>query len=214
MNKFCKRLVGAAVALCALGAISTASAADLIVTDVGVDSWNMVDVAGHGAEVSTAILFNGFVVFCVDLEHNVAVGGGQSLPYDFALLTVDGAGNPVSEANSNRIGRLADLGRFIYATVLPSVSRSSDLTAIQAAIWSIEYNTAVTSADSYTNGKIADYLLVTDNGRGRAHILQSLDGHQSQTIGGVPEPATWALMICGFGLAGAVLRRRPVLAGA
>ena len=28
------------------------------------------------------------------------------------------------------------------------------------------------------------------------------------TVGGVPEPATWALMIGGFGLAGAALRRR------
>jgi hypothetical protein len=27
----------------------------------------------------------------------------------------------------------------------------------------------------------------------------------------VPEPATWAIMICGFGLAGAALRRRPLL---
>jgi hypothetical protein len=29
------------------------------------------------------------------------------------------------------------------------------------------------------------------------------------TIAGVPEPATWAMMIGGFGLAGAALRRRP-----
>lgn len=32
--------------------------------------------------------------------------------------------------------------------------------------------------------------------------------------GGVPEPATWALMILGFGAAGARLRRRPVARGA
>ncbi|MBS0361220.1 MAG: PEPxxWA-CTERM sorting domain-containing protein [Proteobacteria bacterium] len=29
---------------------------------------------------------------------------------------------------------------------------------------------------------------------------------------GVPEPASWALMIAGFGLAGATLRRRRMLA--
>ena len=29
-------------------------------------------------------------------------------------------------------------------------------------------------------------------------------------VGGVPEPATWALMIAGFGLAGAGLRRRSL----
>jgi hypothetical protein len=32
------------------------------------------------------------------------------------------------------------------------------------------------------------------------------------TGGGVPEPASWALMIAGFGLAGAGLRRRPAVA--
>lgn len=34
------------------------------------------------------------------------------------------------------------------------------------------------------------------------------------TISAVPEPATWAMMIAGFGLAGAALRRRPVRARA
>jgi hypothetical protein len=31
------------------------------------------------------------------------------------------------------------------------------------------------------------------------------------SVGGVPEPASWALMIAGFGMAGAFLRRRPAL---
>jgi len=35
-----------------------------------------------------------------------------------------------------------------------------------------------------------------------------------QANGGVPEPASWALMISGFGLAGAALRRRRTLAAA
>ena len=44
----------------------------------------------------------------------------------------------------------------------------------------------------------------------------SADGYRldSITVAGVPEPATWALMIGGFGLAGAALRRRRAAAAA
>ena len=37
-------------------------------------------------------------------------------------------------------------------------------------------------------------------------------GTLSFTPGGVPEPVTWALMVGGFGMAGAMLRRRKALA--
>jgi hypothetical protein len=39
-----------------------------------------------------------------------------------------------------------------------------------------------------------------------------VDGGRVTLTGGVPEPATWALMIGGFGLAGAALRRRALVA--
>lgn len=38
------------------------------------------------------------------------------------------------------------------------------------------------------------------------------EGHAFASSGGVPEPATWALMILGFGTAGATLRRRRTAA--
>lgn len=48
----------------------------------------------------------------------------------------------------------------------------------------------------------------TANGCGLGEIIFA-DG---SGVGGVPEPATWALMIGGFGMAGAMLRRRQRLA--
>lgn len=41
------------------------------------------------------------------------------------------------------------------------------------------------------------------------HAVLTVSGFEEpQTPGGVPEPSAWALMIAGFGLAGATLRRR------
>jgi hypothetical protein len=37
-------------------------------------------------------------------------------------------------------------------------------------------------------------------------------GYIGTGVGGVPEPSNWAMLIAGFGLVGAVSRRRRVLA--
>ena len=44
----------------------------------------------------------------------------------------------------------------------------------------------------------------------RSHA-DSHNGDSWPPTGGLPEPAAWSLMIAGFGLAGAALRRRPHL---
>ena len=53
-------------------------------------------------------------------------------------------------------------------------------------------------------------IVVTDTGPPSAMLVSGLTGTAS--AGGVPEPASWALMIAGFGLAGAQLRRRRTAA--
>lgn len=64
-----------------------------------------------------------------------------------------------------------------------------------------------TSVDFQSNLNTLTFV-VTDTGPPAALLVSGLNG----SAGAVPEPSAWALMISGFGLAGAALRRRRVVA--
>ena len=187
--------IGAFLPLCA-------SASTITVTSVGTGNGDLsnVTVQGFGNPWTTPILFTDsagqtLVVFCDDLNHVVYVGGGQSLPYVTTLVTIDGLGNPLSEGTSNKMGQLADLGKYDYLK-----GNEEGAIAAQAAIWGIEYNTPVSSSDATIEAYITNDLKVQDNGHGWATGLKPVDGYsfQSQITGGVPEPSTWAMMLVGF----------------
>jgi PEP-CTERM motif len=98
--------------------------------------------------------------------------------------------------------------------------------SVALGVWEIVYETglsdySVTNGDFSTFGDFVDiqaqadsYLAAVLNGSlGDVDDLGALIAfdNQSQVFllgGGIPEPTTWGMMILGFGMIGAVLRRR------
>ncbi len=186
---------------------------------------------GAGPQVHT------LYTFCVDLFHSINVGFDNAhdivtgagdaqlayappLVYHIAALTVDSNG-PISGVSGSlltatqiaEIGGLANLGGQLIATDASDLSNK--LAAVQGAIWDIEYPAYSVSAP---NSTVQNYLLgyVANAYAGRSlspvYAIYGPNGQGLIPTGGVPEPATWAVMLVGFGLAGATLRRRRALA--
>lgn len=210
-----KLLLAGAAAAALLLTGAQASAATIVVTSATLDSFSVqVAVPGHGNEFASFININNgqFGVFCDDLFHSFSPGA-QNPPiiYKTGLVTTDSNGNLLTMSQSNRMGQLAEKGRFIHLTEFGQ-DRFDDEAAIQGAIWAIEYGINVTSSDPTIQAEITQFLTVADNGKGFAQGLISQDRHQSFVIGGVPEPTTWAMMILGLGAVGVAMRNRRKLA--
>jgi len=216
MKKLAALLASAVVGVVA--APCAASAATIIITDVGVGNGNFgdVSVSGYGTPWATPILLtdshgNSYFTYCADLDHEIGVGGGQSLPYHEGILTANGLGQPLTESVSNVIGQIAGLGHldYIHGDIDGQV-------AAQAAIWQLEYG-GVTINPDLSHPQIAqdfnNFLNIQDNGRGWADVLLSDRGTQNLVLG-VPEPGTWAMMLVGFGALGGAMRASRRKAGA
>jgi len=209
-----------ATGLLVLANTAVASPTTIVVTTVatGNPDFGNVSVDGYGSPWTTPILMTDtkgqtLVVFCDDLNHDVFVAGGQTLPYVFEPVTVNGLGVPLMPHISNEMGQLADIGIYDYHK-----GDEAGAEAAQAAIWGIEYGVGVSSTDPTIESDIVRDLKIKDNGRGLATGIVPAMGfaQQAQITGGVPEPATWAMMLIGFGGLGAAMRsrRKPAAATA
>ena len=125
-----------------------------------------------------------------------AVAGG-SFVLDFAAYANDQGGGPLGtgldfSGDPNQHVEVLLNGNLLYTGIFSAdwASYTFDITSY-----------VVTGSNTLTFGEVDNQL-----------FLNVGVDNVSVTDGGVPEPATWAMMIAGFGLAGATLRRRTVTA--
>ena len=221
------RTLAIAATLPLLAASSAASAAILDITAVNVESYNTLNVNG-ATDIASAIELTvqgqakPLWVWCVDLDHVVYIGNyDPPLVYQTGQVTTDstgaqsGTGNPLSPTISEEIQTLASIGAGIANSASPDAEK---LTAIQGAIWEIEYGftssqvTGTPQENSDIAGDVAYAVAHPASGDANAIYPVGPDGQGfGYTQGfatGVPEPTTWTMLILGFAHLGVSLRRR------
>jgi hypothetical protein len=132
-------------------------------------------------------------------SYTATAGGAETLTFDWTYTTHDLSGAQF------------DPGGYIVNGVQHQVSPvSSDPGLYTGEAGQVVLNLA--AGDTY-----GFYIFSTDSETGRADIrVTPFAGVDAESlVAGVPEPATWAVMIVGFfGLGAALRRRRPAMAAA
>lgn len=159
--------------------------------------------------------------FCVDIFDEIGLGAfNPNLNYQTETLTTtrdtDGQhlGTSLSGTQLTQINQLLTLASGLEG----NPSNASNLAAIQGAIWEVENPLYTVSShnglDPLTTGYINQALGGNLPTGVQTTIISALDerGNYHQAFAyatpGVPEPATWAMMIIGFGGVGAMMRKR------
>lgn len=158
-----------------------------------------------------------FLTYCVDIFHAL-----QPASYDFAAVATL---VPSAIKQNQLLALLANADPLITTAANPNQTAA----AIQLAVWEISNETAATysfsagafrSSGGNSGGARTLAMTYLNNitggtwtapANGSLQLLYSANS-QSQLIAAVPEPATWAMMLGGFGVIGAAARRRKAAA--
>jgi hypothetical protein len=227
-----KTLAAVATMGAAIAAAAQASAAEIYIHSSSMNNPATVNISGPGLNENAYSAPISFVVndgptatnntydilaFCVDIFHNITLGN-LGYVYHVQPITTDSAtpADTLTQLQLNKISSLVNFGTALYNT--GDADLSNKLAAVQGAIWEIENPDYDVTGSTVINDYISLYEseAATILPVGSMHgIYQNDFSHQGFAIaGGVPEPATWLMMIMGVGGVGAMMRRRQKIAAA
>jgi hypothetical protein len=171
-----------------------------------------------GSGVSDIVAINDHQ-FLVDERDGKGLGDGSKAKVkQIFLVDTNGAQDITGLTGSaTAIGLVQNKGVFLD---LVSALKAAGLTAdqIPAKIEGITFGQDVT----YNGQLLHTFYIANDNdfvpgtaGPNQFYVFgfsdADLPGYQAQPIAAVPEPASWAMMVSGFGLVGAMVRRRKLM---
>lgn len=207
-----------------------ASCAAVFVAFAGAANATPFDLEGIaiGYFNSPIIVNDGAVTLTISAD-----GGGKFLYVGYSNVPLVGRGvlasftNPLqvdqfsplrfsfNQLISNITFNFGDTGGDIDSPVVISAFNGSNV--LLGAVAGSYPSGATTGGSLSLNFAGASYFVATSGTPGRGNNANSLfwdiAGYQTGGVG-VPEPTTWAMMISGFGLAGAALRRRRTVVAA
>ncbi len=184
-----------------MAAVSTAfvtlTAGAASATNVGILDTVTGYVNGEHVYVSPLVI-DGKTYFCVTPDRNQAVG---TTTQNFVSVDFTPATSLQVAGQQETAGQIASVAYLIDNGARATGNLAAEY---QAAIWDTEGQS--TTFDDSTLGAAAQSLYAGAIGKsGHADFIADTQ-FVGQSGGAVPEPASWALMLVGFGAAGATLR--------
>lgn len=202
-------------------------------SDVGVGQFEF-----KGNYVSNNAPFD-ILTYCIDLAHSVSLGNVNYTSYSIIPIASFAA---MTTAKSNSLNALLTNATPLLnaATGQNAINISA---ATQMAVWEIMFETqpswsvtnatsafymttpgsssagntaALTSAESLANtylGNVKNNTWTINNGYDLKVLYSATQQSQVFLTPSVPEPATWGMLVVGFGLVGGALRRRASVSG-
>jgi PEP-CTERM motif len=170
-----------------------------------------VSVADHQAGVVDGrkvviapLLFDGMPRFCLSPDLPIKLGDQPYVYTLYSLMTATSAaetGRTLDTTQIGEIGALVRRGLQDYHHAASGVVLAADA----ATIWEVEGATVVAKNPAVTALIATDLAWVQGRSANVATWTDFPDAVQN--VAGAPEPASWALMLAGVGLMGAMLRR-------